>query len=151
MGESREFVPWPAAPGNGATIVMFATHTRFAGGSGAIYKPLTSVAGRRQLEAVTLTWLRNDQASAANGLRVYGLDDTDTWREVDLKTDAGAASIGSAAPVQVAALIAGQEQRETLIVKHLKGVAVEYTAGATGPTAWNGCIALDWGAAVVAI
>lgn len=149
MSERRFYAPWPAAPGNNATIILFATHPRQPGGSGDIVAPKDAPAPG-QVDAITITWLRNDQASAANGVRVYGYDNTDTWREVDLKNSLNIATIGSAAPVQVPILAAGQEYRVTLVVSHLRGVAVEYTAGGTGPTAWNGAIAVDIGAQVVA-
>lgn len=101
------------------------------------------------INAVELVWHRNDQASAANGIRVYALDDTNTWRETDVKDDSGAATIGSAAPQAVAALSAGQERRLLIDVARYRGVAIEYTAGPTGPTQWNGTITVHLGAEAI--
>lgn len=138
----RLYAPWPAAPGNGATIVMFCTHPRQPGGAGSPVQASIRDIDQSRIAAVTITWLRNDQASAANGLRVYALDNIGVFREIDLKNDSNVASIGAVAPVQVPVLAGGQEWRETLVVPHCRGLAVEYTA-ATGPTNWNGVIAVD--------
>lgn len=142
--------PWPAVPGNNATIVMFATHRRQAGGSGAWYEPPPSIRSPADIKAVTITWLRHNKASAANGLRVYGIDDTGAYQETDLQTDAGASTIGTASPVQIPVLAAGREHRETLIVSHLRnGFAIEYTAGPDNPEEWNGVIAIDYNNQVI--
>ncbi len=146
----RAYAPWPAAPGNAATIVLFTTHDRSAGGSGTLSRPSIKDIDSRRVDAITITWLRNDQPSNANGVRVYGYDNTGTWREVDLKDDQNLPTVGAGAAVQVPVLAAGQEWRETLIVSHLLGVCVEYTAGATGPTNWNGSIGVDLGCQVIA-
>lgn len=147
---SRTYIPWPAAPGNAATIVLFATHDRAAGGSGAIYRGKGGAPTATQADVIEIAWHRNNQASAANGVRVYALDDTGAWRETDLRDDADAPTIGAAAPQAVPLLAATQERRLTLVVSHLRGFAVEYTAGATGPTNWNGTITLRHGVLTVA-
>jgi hypothetical protein len=135
----RQLVPWPAAPGNAATIIMFTTHPAIAV---ATLVPnnlqvAQSVPGSR-IVAWEGVWLRNDQASAANGIRLYALDDGGTFREVDCKDDLGAATIGSAAPQAVGILAAGAERRLLIDAARYNGFAVLYTAGATGPTNWNG-------------
>jgi hypothetical protein len=148
--QSRHGVPWPAAPGNGATIVMACCKVpKLATGAGATVPSTEPVRNldANDVNAIEIVWLRNDQASAANGVRLYAVDDAGTYREVDLKSDTNAATIGSAAPVQVPVLSTGQEWREFLDVsRYINGWAVEYTAGATGPTNWNGCIVLHLGA-----
>ncbi len=136
MNQSRTFSTWPAAPGNAATIVLFSTQ-RLASKGGL------------EIAAVEFTWHRNDQASAANGLRCYALDDTNTWRETDLKDDFNLPTIGSAAPLTIPALATGQEWREKFVVAHLRGFSFEYTAGAVGPSAWNGSIAIHRSALAV--
>lgn len=148
MSDRRIYPPWPAAPGNNATILLYAWGPVARTTGSSVYTPTDPNTKNRVIDLVTITWLRNDQASAANGVRVYGLDDTGTFREVDLKNNFNAATIGSGAPVAVPALSAGQEYRVSLNVAHLKGGAIEYTAGATGPTNWNGCVAVDYGALV---
>jgi len=153
--QARAFPAWPTAPGNNATIVLFATHDRKAGGSGDVFTGMKGAEGiaPEEISAVEFTWHKNDQASAANGIRCYATDDGGTtWHETDLKDDANVATIGSAAPVQVRALAAGEEWRETFVVSHLKGFCFEYTAGATGPTAttgWRGTIAIHRSALAV--
>jgi hypothetical protein len=98
------------------------------------------------LQAVELIWLENNQASNANGIRVYTLlKDGTTWREVDVKDDNGVPQIGSAAPQNVPVIATPAERRILIDVARYNGVAIEYTAGATGPTettGWNGQILL---------
>lgn len=147
---SRAFAPWPAAPGNNATILLFNSHPKIVSGGTAVTRPsLQRLAGigsfdTRELEALEVAWHRNDQASAANGVRAYTTDDGGvTWFETDLKSDTNAATIGSGAAIQVPILAVGAEWRETFIISHLQGFAIEYTAGATGPTAvtgWRGTV-----------
>jgi hypothetical protein len=135
----RQLVPWPAAPANAATIIMFTTHPAIAVAS-LIPNNLqiaTSVPASRII-AWEGVWLRNDQASAANGIRLYALDDAGVMREVDCKDDNAVATIGSAAPQAVALLSTGQERRLLIDAARYNGFAVTYTAGATGPTNWNG-------------
>lgn len=144
----RVFAPWPAAPGNGATIIMFTTHPKIpTGGTSQIQPSVNQMVSR--INAVELVWLRNDQASAANGIRVYALDDTSTFREVDVKDDNGLPTVGSAAPQAVPVLSTGQERRILIDVSRYQGVAIEYTAGATGPTNWNGSIAVHMSAEAI--
>jgi hypothetical protein len=121
---------------------MFTTHDKVVtGGTATTQARLQGVShSGGMLNAVEITWLRNDQASATNGLRVYALDDADVFREVDVKNYLNAPTIGSAATFTVTSLSAGQEYHALLDVSRYRGVAVEYTAGATGPTNWNGCI-----------
>jgi len=141
----------PAAPAAGATVVLFASHPRQPGGSGtAVTSTFTTGSGTESvkvnpdsIQKVEIVWTKNDQASAANGVRAYITDDGgETWNETDLKGYvngvANQPSIGAAAPIQVPALSAGQEWSETFEVDQYKGFAVEYTAGATGPTADTG-------------
>lgn len=147
---SRQFAPWPAAPGNAATIILFCTHPKVPSGGTAAVRPSLEQRGGigkfdvREMECVDILWHKNDQASAANGVRVYVTDDGGvTWFESDRKSDTNAATIGAAAPVQVPVLASPQEWRETFVVADCQGVAIEYTAGATGPTAvtgWRGTI-----------
>jgi len=142
------FSPWPTAPGNAATVIMVSTAPKPAGGSGQAVPPtLSQGLEKGRAVSVTLGYLRNDQASAANGVRVWASDNGGVdWFEVDLKSDTNAATCGSAAPIQVPVLAAGAEWRETFIVKHLKDFAIEHTAGATGPTAvtgWRGVISVE--------
>lgn len=134
----RQVLPWPAAPGNGATILMFTTHPAIAvAGITPVLQYAVSVPASR-INAWECVWIRNDRASAANGIRLYALDDGGTFREVDCKDDNGNAQIGSAAPQAVAALSAGEERRLLIDTSRYNGFAVTYTAGATGPTNWNG-------------
>lgn len=137
----------PAAPGNGATVVLFTSYPRAAGGSGAVAPASTFVRGDGNqevkidpdaIETVTVTWHKHDKASAANGLRAYKLDSEKAWVESDMKDELNVAGIGSAAPVQVPALSAGQEWREIFHVEADRSFCLEYTAGATGPTADTG-------------
>lgn len=142
----RRFIDLPAIPANNATIVLFATHPKTPSG-GTLYQPpsgITALIKNHFLDAITAWWAQHNKASAANGLRVWATDDGGTnWFETDLKDDNGVPSVGSAAPVQVPALASGQECRETFIVSHLRGVALEYTAGADNPENWDGGIVLD--------
>lgn len=141
----------PAAPGNGATVVLFATHPRKPGGSGtAVTSAFTTADGNEvvkirpdSIEELELTYHLHNQASAANGLRAYQtLDGGVTWTETDMKGDVAGSpnqpSIGAAAPIQVPALSAGQEWSETFVIGRYRGFALEHTAGATGPTAVTG-------------
>jgi hypothetical protein len=141
----------PAAPGNNATCVLFATHPRKPGGSGsAVVSTFESGTGTEPIdvnpdaiEEVEVTFHAHDKASAANGLRAYvTVDGGTTWNETDMKGYvAGAAnqpSIGAAAPIQIPALSAGQEWVETFDAGRYRGFAIEYTAGATGPTPVTG-------------
>lgn len=147
----RLLCKWPTAPGNAATILLFATHPKLVGSlSSTANGAVTSKKdqdGRdhtfsaNQLNAVELLWNENDQASNANGVRIYTLkNDLVTWREVSLNDDLGAPSIGSLAPKQVPILTTPAEFRLLLDVARYTGLAIEYTAGATGPTAWSGQI-----------
>ena len=146
----------PAAPGSGATCVLFSTHPRKPGGSGtAVQSTFTTGKGTAPvvinpdaIEEVDLTYHLNDQASAANGLRAYETSDGGvTWIETDMKGYvngvANQPSIGAAAPIQVPALSSGQEWSETFAIGRYRGFALEHTAGATGPTAGTG-----WGLTV---
>lgn len=135
----RYFLAQPTAPGNNATVILAATAAKQPGGSGAIVQPpphMEKLRGRAT--AVTITFLAHDQASAANGIRVYAKDAAGTWRESDRKNDSDVATIGSAAPVQIPVLSSPAEKRVTIIVADLDDWAIEYTAGATGPTATTG-------------
>lgn len=145
---SKIYAPWPAAPGNGATIILACSADKVATGGTGITKAVNLPRGS-MVDAIEITWHRNDQASAANGIRVYALDDTNTWREADVKDDNGAATIGSAAPQAVGVLSTGQERRILIDVSRYRAAAIEYTAGATGPTAWNGTIIIHLGAGAV--
>jgi hypothetical protein len=147
---------WPAAPGNNATIVMLATHPKLAsslvGTAAGAKRVMFALDGTElgvpanSLQAVEIIWLENNQASAANAIRVYTLlKDGVTWREVDVKDDNGVPQIGSGAPQSVPVLATPAERRILIDVARYNGVAIEYTAGATGPTettGWNGQILL---------
>jgi hypothetical protein len=141
----------PAAPGNGATVVLFATHPRKPGGSGTAVTSTFATADGNEvvqirpdaIEELELTYHLHDQASAANGLRAYQtLDGGVTWAETDMKGDVSGVpnqpSIGAAAPIQIPALSAGQEWTETFVIGKYRGFALEHTAGDTGPTAGTG-------------
>jgi hypothetical protein len=141
----------PAAPENGATVVLFATHPRKPGGSGTAVTSTFSTGDGNEtikinpdaIEEVELTYHLNDQASAANGLRAYVTNDGGaTWLETDMKGDVSGVpnqpSIGASAPIQIPALSAGQEWSETFVIGKYRGFALEHTAGATGPTAGTG-------------
>lgn len=143
MSDRRIYAPWPAVPANGATILLFAWGpvARVTGTSS--FTPTDPNTKNRQVDAVTITWQRHNKASAANGLRCYALGDDNVFYETDLKNDSNASTIGASAPIQIPALAADQEWRETLIVSHLKGGAIEYTAGPDNPENWNGTIAVD--------
>lgn len=144
---TKILAPWPAAPGNGATIILACTAPKVVTGGTGITQPVNLPRGPSCVDAIELVFLANDQASATNGIRLYARDENGTWREVDCKDDNGAATIGSASPQAVAALSAGQERRLLIDVsRYPRGAAVEYTAGGTGPTAWAGSIALHCGA-----
>lgn len=147
---------WPAAPGNNGTILFLATHPKLAGnlsgtalGANRLMKATDGTElgiPANSLQAVELVWLENNQASAANAIRVYTLlKDGVTWREVDVKDDNGTPQIGSAAPQSVPVLATPAERRILIDVARYNGVAIEYTAGATGPTettGWNGQVLL---------
>lgn len=161
----RIVAPWPAAPGNNATIIMFTTHPKVATGSSvttpstlkSMVKPGAFTVSPDEIAEIELLWHRNNQASAANGLRLYVLirlsDGTTEWVESDCKNDSNNATIGTAAAIQVPSLAAPQEWRETFRVNQYLGFAIEYTAGATGPTqdtGWAGNVILHrQGGAVV--
>jgi hypothetical protein len=142
----RHNVPWPAAPALNQTIILFTTHPKIPTGGASQAQPVPSLEVNR-VNAVEIVWHLNDQASAANGIRVYALGSTDLWRETDVKDDAGAASIGSGAAQAVGILAAGAERRILIDVSRYRGVAIEYT-GATAPTAvtgWDGTITVHLG------
>lgn len=143
MSSKRFYAPWPTVPANNETIVLFTTHSRAPGGSGAPVQPSVPEVMPQRISTVTITFLRHNKASAANGLRVYARDDTGTWRETDLPNDSGNPTVGAAAAIQVAALTPPATQRETFVVSSLNGVAIEYTAGADNPENWNGIIAIE--------
>lgn len=131
---------------------MVNTHDKVVSGGSVVTRATSAcdVDGKFGLTGIEIVWMQNDQASNANGVRLYARDNTGTWREVDCKDDNGAATIGSASPQAVAALSAGQERRLFIDVsRYVNGVAVEYTAGGTGPTNWSGVIALHYGAVAV--
>jgi hypothetical protein len=143
----RVNVPWPAAPALNETIVLFTTHPKApTGGTNKVLPPPCIPPSR--LSAVEIVWQRNNQASAANGIRVYTLDDTDTWRETDIKDNSNNATVGAGAPQAVPALVAPAEWRTLIDAARYRGIAVEYTAGAA-PTQWNGTITLHLGAEAV--
>lgn len=146
---------WPAPPGNAATIVMVSSAPKINGSLSATANGAKRVMfdndGRdlaipaNSIHAVELTWLENDQAAAANAIRLYALtEDGVTWREVDCKDDNGVATIGTAAPQTVGILATPAERRLLIDVARYQAFAVEYTAGATGPSAagWDGTIML---------
>jgi hypothetical protein len=138
----------PSAPGNGATVILFSTYRKQAGGSGAYLQPSTFVRACSQealtvapgaIEQVRVAFHKHDKASAANGLRAYVLDPQGSWVETDLKDPtSGSATIGANATVQVPALTAPQEFVKTFSLAGYIGFALEYTAGAAGPTADTG-------------
>lgn len=153
MGEmlnspSKLTAPWPAAPGNAATIIMVCTADKVVSGSSSgVTKAVNVPGGPSLIDAIELVWLENDQASAANGVRVYAKKSNGAWREVDVKNSAGAATIGAAAAKQAPVLASPAEYRLMIdVARYPYGVAIEYTAGATGPTSgastWDGLITL---------
>jgi len=151
--KGRAYVAWPAAPvGAATTICLFTTHQRSTGG--VVFPPSLmpgiSQPDMRRIDAVEIVCLRNDVAGAANGLRLYALQsDGKTWTEVDCKDDNGAATIGSAANQTIPVVAAGAERRLLIDVSRYRGVAIDYTTGAGGPTSgiatWDGLIAVHLG------
>lgn len=152
---------WPAAPGNAATIVMVSTMPKLVGSlNSAAAGAITWCKGQdgrdlglaaNSISAVEIVWLENDQASAAsNAVRLYAIkSDWVTWREVDCKDDSGNPTIGASASQTVGTLLTPAERRILIDVSRYPAFAVEYTAGATGPTAWDGIIMLHINAQVV--
>ena len=144
LGQRRHSVDTPvAAPGNAATIILanWSSVPKVPTGAAATVNPVEKPRDlpTNDVVAVELVWIQNDQASAANGVRLYALaSDKTTFREVDCKDDNGIATIGSAAPQAVPVLSAGQERRILVVVaRYPFGGVIEYTAGATGPTNWD--------------
>jgi hypothetical protein len=148
---NRRILPWPTVPANNGTIVLFATHDRLAGGSGTKFRAMAGARGiaPTDIDAFEVVWHSHNKASAANGLRLYVIDDQGAWVESDLKNDSGTASIGSGAAIQVAALSAPAEARYLLDIARYRGFAVEYTAGADNPENWTGTMTLHLNRAVV--
>lgn len=144
---TRQFAPWPAVPANGATVILFTTHPRVPGGGAGSPQAPTLSMNRAIIDAVTITWQRHNKAGAANGLKFYVLDNTDTWRESDVKDNSDAATM----PKTVPALAAGAEWRETFVTGYYRGFCIEYTAGADNPEEWNGTIAVDYGQQTVTL
>lgn len=138
--QTKYMAPWPTVPGNNSTVILFTTHERDPGGGQSIVQPSLAGISGQQVDAIEVVFHRHNKASAANGLRLYAVDDTGAWRETDLKNDLDAPTIGSAAPRQVPVLSAGQEYRIFLDVSRYRGVRLEYTAGADNPEEWNGTI-----------
>lgn len=133
-------ISFPAAPGNNATAVIFNSATQLGSG-----KNLRSL----QVVMVELTWFLLDQASAANGLKFYASIDAGTnWRQCSLPDDTGTATM----PVSVAALAASTNHTFRFVTTQFNDVKIEWTAGATGPTAttgWEGCVAVHRGGIAV--
>lgn len=133
----RQPHPMPAAPGAAATIILFATKECAVGS--ARYTPKGGSLGAQGLTGVEFTWVKNDQASAANGVRLYTFDKDGVVVEVDLKDDSNAATVGSGAatPIQIPVLAAGQEAHVFLEVsRYPRGVVVTYTS-VGAPTVWD--------------
>jgi len=158
MEIQRIGAPWPAVPANNGTVVMFTTHQRLTGGSGTLVQSTLSTGGTggvdpKRIYAVTITWLRHNKASAADGLKIYARDDTDTYRETDLGDDSYPTPtplFGTAAPFQIPALSSGTSKRVRLVVAHLvNGFCVEYVAGPDNPEQWNGVISVEMAGAVL--
>ena len=140
---------------NGQVVVLFATHPRKPGGAGsAVTSTFVRADGTQAvtvvpdaIEKVELSFFAHNQASAANGLRAYEtLDGGTTWNETDMKGYvngvANQPTIGSAAPIQVPVLSAGQEWTEDFTIGRYRGFAVEYVTGATPPTTWSYDVAI---------
>jgi len=113
----------PAAPGNAATATIFNSITAFGANQ-------MRTLGLSMLE---VTWHLLDQASATNGFKAYTSNNGSTWTQTDLKDDSGTATM----PVTVAALSSTQIQYR-FPVSGFKDFKLEWTAGATGPTASTG-------------
>lgn len=148
-------------PGNDATCVLFCTHQRAPGGVGAVVGPSTFVraSGTEPVQILSdairklkLIYHLHDKDSATNGLRAYQTSDGGiTWEETDMKGYVGGVAnqpnIGSAAPIQVPSLSAGQEWAEDFDISKYRGFALEHTAGPTGPTpttGWKLTIAVEY-------
>lgn len=124
--ESVKFAP-PSAPGNAATVVLFSSVSAFG-------PKMMRMLG---LDMVELVLLALDQASAANGLKAYGSDDGGTtWYQMSFPSSAGTATM----PVTLAALAAGSNHQQMFEVAGLNDFKLEFTAGATGPTAGTGWV-----------
>ena len=137
----------PSAPAGGATTVLFATHPCNLGAGGVAVTSAFLRASTGQavsvspdaIEEVEVVFGLHDHASAANGVRAYYTNDGGiTWHETDIKDPKNAPTIGAANPIQVPALSAGQEWAEIFRIGRYRGLAITYTAGATGPTAGTG-------------
>jgi hypothetical protein len=137
----------PTAPALNATTVLFATHPCTLGTGGASVLSTFTKASTGEAVVVTpdaieeleVVFGLHDHASAANGVRAYYTNDGGaTWHETDIKDPKNAATIGSAAAIQVPTLSAGQEWAEIFRIGRYRGFAITYTAGATGPTAGTG-------------
>jgi hypothetical protein len=137
----------PAAPAANATVVLFATHpcTLGTGGASVVSTFIKATTGEAivlspdAIEELEAVFGLHDKASVANGVRAYYTNDGGAnWRETDIKDPDDAATIGSAAPIQVPVLSAGQEWAEIFRIGRYRGFAITYTAGSTGPTAVTG-------------
>ena len=137
----------PVAPTTSTTVVLFATHpcTLGTGGASVVSTFVKATTGQDivmspdAIEEVELVFGLHDHASAANGLRAYYTNDGGAnWHETDIKDPKNAATIGSAAQIQVPALSAGQEWAEIFRIGRYRGFAITYTAGATPPTSGTG-------------
>lgn len=148
---TRLFFPLPAPGANNATTVIFNTHNKIpTGGTVLATVPVPMQMARpADIDAVTVVMLENNKAIAANGIRVYTPNTIEpseqpTWLETDLKNNAGAATVGAAAPVTVGVLAAATEFRRTFVVSHLPGVAIELTEGADNAETRTGWVVVDF-------
>ena len=128
MQETIHIKP-PAAPGNGATVKLFDS------------TELASVIGPslRHINATLLSiiFLGLDQASATDGLKVYGsIDRGANWKSMDMD---------STFPATVAVVADPGDTRYKVTLDGLDDCKVEYTAGGTGPSVWNLSITLVTG------
>lgn len=138
----KRIAAWPTVPANDATIVLFATHDRKAGGSGALFQGMSGVRGLApsKIDAIEVVFHTHNKASHANGIRLFARDDQGAWQATDLKGSTGTATLGA---IQVPALSGIQEYRILLdVARYPRGWALEYVAGADNPENWTGTITL---------
>lgn len=129
----------PAAPANGATIVLWSSCSPSAGVNGAFGPKMMRMLDMTMLEIKFIQHATN--ASAANGLKPYvSQDGGTTWLQTDF---------AGTMPVQVAALAANATKEYKFVVTDINDFKVEYTAGATAPTTWALNITGIFGAAAV--
>lgn len=127
IGPIQESVTFgsPAAPANNATVSLFDSTVAFGAG----------VMRALNLTSLDFNFVLLDQASAANGFKIYTSDNGGTdWYQLSYPDSTPAATM----PKTIAAVAADSNTLETFDVTPLNEVKVTFTAGATGPTSGSG-------------